>query len=371
MSIYFIVGYLFPPKTYGGGDLVHRKIYEYLQCQGIKLEVLCLPDLIERLTGKECKSLKGVRLMKKLPIMFKILWGIKEKKGLIFEDAYFTRELLFYNVYQKFFLGSNIITYLHHFDHYRSQSPWSFRKMWLKFKERLFFSFADKILVNSRFTRQEILSLGIKNEKVEVVPPGINCHDLQHFPKAESRILSLLFVGHYRPRKGINFLLEAMGKLKYSEIRLHLVGRKESPQYYLYLLDLAKKLNLLDKVIFYGRIHHDELCHIYSQADIFVFPSLWEGFGIVLLEAMYYKLPIVTSRVSAMPELVTDGDNGLLVPPADPEALAEAISRLIKNPDLRKQMGEAGYNRVINEFSWEKTGKKFYRIVKELNSSLQ
>lgn len=72
-----------------------------------------------------------------------------------------------------------------------------------------------------------------------------------------------------------------------------------------------------------------------------------------------------------MPELVTDGDNGLLVPPADPEALAEAISRLIKNPDLRKQMGEAGYNRVINEFSWEKTGKKFYRIVKELNSSLQ
>lgn len=367
MNIYFIVGYLFPPKTYGGGDLVHRKIYEYLQRQGIEVEVLYLPELIERLTRREWESLKSVKLMKKLPIMFKIFWSIKGKKGLIFEDAYFTRELLLYNIYQKLFLGSNIITYLHHFDHYRSESPWSFQKIWLKFKESLLFSFADKIIVNSRFTRQEILSLGIKDKKIEVVSPGIDCHDFQHFPKAESRTLNLLFVGHYRPRKGIHYLLEAIGKLNYSEIRLHLVGKKEDPEYYFYLLDLVKKLNLLDKVIFSERVDHHELCHLYSQADIFVFPSLWEGFGIVLLEAMYYRLPIIASDVSAIPELVKDGENGLLVPPSDPEALAKAICKLIENPSLRKEMGKRGYQRVINSYSWETTGEKFYQIVKDLS----
>jgi lipopolysaccharide heptosyltransferase II len=367
------MGHLFPPKTYGGGDLVHRKIYEYLQRQGVDVEVLCLPDWFERLTGKEFRSLKGVRLIKKIPIMFKICWGIKEKKGIIVEDACFTRDLFFYNIYQKLFLGSHIIIYFHHFDHYRSDSPWSVQKIWIQFKEHFLFSLADKIVVDSMCSHREIRSLGIKSEKVDVVSPGIDCHNFQRFPKTESRTINVLCVGHYRPRKGIHYLLEAVGKLNYSEIKLHLVGRKESSEYYVYLLDLAKKLNLQDKAIFYGRIDNGELCRLYSQCDLFVFPSLWEGFGIVLLEAMYYRLPIVASNISAIPELVKDGENGLLVPPADPAALAKAINTLIENPLKREEMGERGYQKVVNFYSWETTGEKFYHIVKELskmNSSI-
>jgi glycosyltransferase involved in cell wall biosynthesis len=107
---------------------------------------------------------------------------------------------------------------------------------------------------------------------------------------------------------------------------------------------------------------------LYSSSDIFVLPSLKETFGIVFLEAMHYGLPIVTTNVSAMPELITDGENGLLVPPADSQALAKALSKLVENPELREQLGERGRQRIKNAYYWEQTSSKFLSLVQSISS---
>jgi glycosyltransferase involved in cell wall biosynthesis len=88
--------------------------------------------------------------------------------------------------------------------------------------------------------------------------------------------------------------------------------------------------------------------------DVFAMPSIWEGFGLVLLEAMAAGRPIVASRVATIPEVVLDGETGLLVPAGDPLALADALARLAADPDLASQFGEAGRERVRRQFSIEK-----------------
>jgi glycosyltransferase involved in cell wall biosynthesis len=96
----------------------------------------------------------------------------------------------------------------------------------------------------------------------------------------------------------------------------------------------------------------------YRAADIFCLPSLQEGFGIAFLEAMASGLPIVACRSAAVPEVVPDGEAGLLVPPDDPKALARALIRLLSDPLLRRRMGEAGM-RKAREHAWEEIARRF------------
>jgi len=88
--------------------------------------------------------------------------------------------------------------------------------------------------------------------------------------------------------------------------------------------------------------------------DVFAMPSIWEGFGLVLLEAMAAARPVVASRVATIPEVVVDGETGLLVRPGDPQALAEALAQLAEDPALARQFGEAGRQRLRTNFSIEK-----------------
>jgi glycosyltransferase involved in cell wall biosynthesis len=90
---------------------------------------------------------------------------------------------------------------------------------------------------------------------------------------------------------------------------------------------------------------------VLHSIDIAVVPSHWEGFGIIAAEAMLARVPVVAANASSLPEIIRDGQEGLLVPPRDPAALAEAVIRLALDPGLRRRLGEAGRSRVLNEFS--------------------
>jgi len=105
-------------------------------------------------------------------------------------------------------------------------------------------------------------------------------------------------------------------------------------------------------VIFTG--WRNDVPALLDAADIYVHPSLWEGFGLVLLEAMTAGKPVIASHASAIPEIVTDNETGWLVPPRNSEALADAIARLLKNPAMRLAMGEAGRRRALQDFSVER-----------------
>jgi glycosyltransferase involved in cell wall biosynthesis len=114
------------------------------------------------------------------------------------------------------------------------------------------------------------------------------------------------------------------------------------------LRGLSHKLGLDRSVTFHGAVQDDrEVRAAYQEAHLFALPSLQEGFGIVFLEAMASGLPVVAARAGAAPEVIADGETGLLVPPGDSTALADALLRLLRDPEMRRRMGEAGRARVL------------------------
>lgn len=157
-------------------------------------------------------------------------------------------------------------------------------------------------------------------------------------------------IGRLSEQKGHRYLLQAIHQVKQQvpDLRMIMIGDGELRQE---LTTLAQQLHLEETVIFSGAQERNTALRLLSGCDFFVFPSLWEGFGLVLLEAMALKKAIVASQVSAIPESVVHGETGFLVPPKDPGQLAEAILKLLQNPALRHRMGEAGYTRLHTCFS--------------------
>jgi len=117
---------------------------------------------------------------------------------------------------------------------------------------------------------------------------------------------------------------------------------------------MCKNLGIKRNVEFKGSIIGRKLVEYYQKSNVLVLPSLSESFGMVLLEAMACKKPVIGSNVGGIPYVIDNDQNGLLVPPKDPQALADAIIKILTNPQLAKKMGEEGYEKVMKNFTWEK-----------------
>jgi glycosyltransferase involved in cell wall biosynthesis len=158
-------------------------------------------------------------------------------------------------------------------------------------------------------------------------------------------------VGRLAPQKGQRHLIEAMPLLLERVPRAHAViaggGDLED-----FLRDLADAVGVSDRVHVLGP--RRDVPALMQALDAFAMPSIWEGFGLVLLEAMAAARPIVASRVATIPEVVVDGETGLLVPAGDEVALADALTRLADDPGLARRLGEAGQRRLRTHFSVEK-----------------
>ena len=149
-------------------------------------------------------------------------------------------------------------------------------------------------------------------------------------------------MAHLYPRKNVATLLAAMTRLSNQAV-LRVVGTGPD----LARLELrARELGLGRRIEFLGHVAFDRLAGEYRRADIFCLPSLQEGFGIVFLEAMAAGLPIVAARAAAVPELVSDGESGILVAPDSPGDLAAALDRLLSDPGERRRLGETGRRQV-------------------------
>ncbi len=170
-------------------------------------------------------------------------------------------------------------------------------------------------------------------------------------------------VGRLAPQKGQRHLIGAMPLLLERVPRAHAViagaGDLED-----YLRDLSLEVGVADRVHVLGpRRDVPALMH---AMDVFAMPSIWEGFGLVLLEAMAAGRPIVASRVATIPEVVADGETGLLVPAGDPLALADALADLAHDPERARQLGEAGRQRLRQHFSVEKMAGDTELLYREL-----
>ncbi len=177
----------------------------------------------------------------------------------------------------------------------------------------------------------------------------------------------ILFVGTLQPRKNIERLIEAFSKIKNQELgiknlELVIIGKKG----WLYedILSAPKKFKIEDKVKFLDFVPDSDLSLFYQNAVCFVLPSLYEGFGLPVLEAMNFGCPVITSNVSSLPEVA--GDAGILVNPGSVEEIAKSIEKILKMTDNeRKEMIEKGYQQA-KKFSWEKCARETLSVLEEL-----
>lgn len=212
---------------------------------------------------------------------------------------------------------------------------------------------AARIVAVSPFVRDR--TLAAHRAKVEVVPPGV---DADHFaPDGPPRGADVLFVGPldgaYR-WKGLDVLWRAFPRVaaRVPGARLVLVGEGDRRGE---LERRAAAEGLGGAVVFRGRLAPDDLARAYQRCAVAVLPSTSdaESFGMVLAEANACGRPVVGTRVGGIPSFVQDGENGLLVPPGDAAALADALARVLLDPGLAARMGDAGRVRVLREHDWK------------------
>jgi glycosyltransferase involved in cell wall biosynthesis len=188
--------------------------------------------------------------------------------------------------------------------------------------------------------------MGIDRRKIAVIPPGVNLENFYASPERNGEVI--LFVGRISPEKNLETLLEALLKVK-SKYKLWLVGPIQDQSYFFWLK--KKYLDSSDnKIKIFGSLQRNELLKCYAQADLFVLPSRMETFGLVLLEAMASRLPVISTNVGVAKELIKDWQNGFVVPIGDSKALAEKIDLLIANKDLRDRIGENNRKLIEKKF---------------------
>ena len=231
---------------------------------------------------------------------------------------------------------------------------------------------ADAIIAVSEYTKKDLINFGVNEEKIHRIYQGIEIKN-SNIPKEQlcnkyglpNEKEFILFVGMETPRKNFIRILKAFAKINNSAKNIHLIKvgiaggkkfRKES-------LKIVKKLNLEKKVTFVGHVSDSELTGFYKMATLFIFPSLYEGFGRPVLEAMTCGTPVITSNTSSLPEVV--GDAGIMVNPYDVNALAEAMERVLKSDKIQRVMRKNGLKRAKN-FSWEKCAKETLKVYEKV-----
>ena len=175
----------------------------------------------------------------------------------------------------------------------------------------------------------------------------------------------LLYVGRLAAMKGLPVLFESLAQLRerYPDLKLTVVGDgQERPE----IEASAHRLGLRQMIDFVGYKSQTEVREYLQQTDIFILPSFAEGVPVVLMEAMAASVPVLTTRIAGVPELVKHGESGWLVPPGDQQSLADSLAMLVEDADLRKRLGEKGRAKVALDFNIETEAKKLADIFRQV-----
>ncbi|MVX67321.1 glycosyltransferase [Clostridium chromiireducens] len=237
---------------------------------------------------------------------------------------------------------------------------------------------ADKIITISESSKEDIKRfLNVNKDKIEVVYCGVDYDRFNKLYRDDAKLVVrkrynlpenyILYMGTLEPRKNIESIIEAFGifkrenSLSNKNMKLVIAGKKgwlfES------IFNLVDKLSLKNEVVFTDYVDEDDKPIIYNMASLFVFPSLYEGFGIPVLEAMASSVPVITSNVSSLPEVA--GDAAILVNPKDTKFIAEKMSEILSDEELRRNLIKKGHEQA-KKFTWEASAKRTYEIYKSI-----
>jgi glycosyltransferase involved in cell wall biosynthesis len=199
--------------------------------------------------------------------------------------------------------------------------------------------------------------MGVALDRLTVVPVGVDHEVFRPYDDVVKKKGRLMVTSSSDvPMKGLVPLLEAIAKLRVErEIDLIVIGKPQPKGRVARALD---RLGLSDIVTTISGVSDEELARLYGEAEVAIVPSLYEGFSLPAIEAMSCGVPVVATTGGALPEVVgVSGETGLLVEPNNPEALVEAIGRLLDDAELRERLGAAGRERVIERFTWQVTAR--------------
>jgi glycosyltransferase involved in cell wall biosynthesis len=338
-----------------GGYLYMRKAVEYLRAHNDETEVLRIPALPLPYLLQLCTNF--------------VLWFRfpRRRYDVVLEDEMAHPALFLFNHWLKFATQTNIVVIVHMLWWKAARN--SLKARYVKFIETQLLKTADRIIANSHHTKAELEAMRIPGTVIAVVYPGydlpLSGTGAPELHAAHDRsALKLLTVTNISPLKGLDMLIEALSHLNGPAITLDIVGDEHRElQYSRRLKASVARYGLENRVRFHGQQQPHRLANFYADADIFVLPSHCEAFGIVVAEAMAFGLPIVATRCGGMLELVTDGDNGFLVPPNDVASLAEAIEILAEDPALRDRFGRRSTEKTRNLNTWDECGKQIFSIL--------
>ena len=348
-----------------GGEVVDRETLKGLAKLGVEIDVLLPKD-------RPYPKIKNLQVtfapIKHIvpPYLFNIfvffyLWQTFQKKKITLiriHNPYFIGPGAW--LFKKLFSPKTLLVpFYHHFEKSRIRNLLDnfFIKKW------------DLILTGSEDSKREMIQrFKVNSRNIQVVYHGV----LKSFkPREKSKRLVkkyglkdkeiLLFIGVLTKRKNASFLLDLLSRLKRKDVKLLICG--QGPE----LKNLKKKtrvLGLEEQVVFLG--FQKDLVGFYNLADIFVFPSLKEGFGLVVAEAMLCEKPVIVSSNSSLREIVDHKKNGFLAETNNLKDWQKKIEILLDNKKLRKELGKEGRRKILKSFSWEKAVQRTYKIYQQL-----
>ncbi|HUG16574.1 MAG TPA: glycosyltransferase family 1 protein [Thermomicrobiales bacterium] len=255
------------------------------------------------------------------------------------------------------------------FHHFPEQYPGP-QQRYLRAMTRLSVRRATRVIAVSEATRQDVIvTYGCAPERVVTVPNGVSTEFrplpedvVAAFRKSEGLAEHfILFLGTLQPRKNLETLLRAYARA-HTDAGWSLVVAGAAGWSYDPIFDMARDLGLADKVRFAGYVPPERLPLWYNAAGMLVYPSLYEGFGLQLVEAMACGTPVIASNTSSLPEVV--GNAGLLVGARDVDGFARAIVTLARSPEMRADLRARGVRRAAS-FSWEATADRTLSVYRE------
>lgn len=349
----------------GSGQVVHiREVAKRLKAKGHKVEIICREKFEE--LGEIPVKLINPPL--NIPFLRHFTFAFSAGRHLDDYDLVNTQ-------YHPGIFAGNVAHFLkdkphvHTFHGFAPIGVWKSTRQMVKMIDHRLGTFSalrfgvDYIVTVSQYLKKRLVkSYFFPHEKITVSYNGVDLNrfnikvsgdSIRERYKLKDYPL-VLFFGRLAPYKGVQYMLQAIPMIlkDISDVKFLVAGASRYD-----VVKIAKFIGssyIKEKLIFTGYVPDEEVPQLYAACDVFCFPSLWEGFGLPPAEAQACGKTVVAFNNCAIPEVVKHGETGILVAPKDSKALAKAIVTLLKNHELREEMGKKGYERVLKLFTWDK-----------------
>ncbi len=357
------------PETTSGGETYERELLERLGRAGVRLEIILArgkphPESVPNWSIHRFPLARGLRWYVAPLVVPRAIKRVYDSVGFDLLRVHSLRYIGPSALWARRRYGLDVPVVSHH--HHLDPSPLN------GLIEKRVVEGSDHVIVGSEFARRQLREeLGARTGHVSVVYYGVDPKfaprprraDLLARYGLEGRTVALFF-GGLKPRKNLALLLDVWSAVSAARADARLLVAGGGPL----LEDLrarARRLGIENRVVFTGYVPEAEKADHFNLADVFIFPSALEGFGLTVAEAMSSALPVIASNRGSIPELVADGETGFVCDPVEPGRFVERLLPLLGDPAMREKLGRAGRDRVERLFRWERCVEATRRVYEQ------